>query len=66
MSTVPALPPLDHHQRYTINESVCYLKIGRSRIYDLIRAGEIRTIRDGSRVFIPGTEIARRSTLPAE
>jgi excisionase family DNA binding protein len=62
-STLP-LPPLDKGQRYSLDETRSYLRISRDYLYDLIRRGEIRTIRDGRRQFVPGSEIARRSALP--
>jgi excisionase family DNA binding protein len=62
---VPALPALDERQRYTIPETCWYLRFSRAKLYMLIRSGEIRVIKDGERTFIPGTEIIKRSTLPA-
>ncbi len=61
----PALPALDERQRYTIPESAYYLRFSRAKLYQLIKAGEIRVIKDGDRTYIPGTEIIRKSTLPA-
>lgn len=45
--------------RYTIGDACTALRIGRSRLYDLIRAGAIRTHRDGSRTFIAAAELHR-------
>jgi excisionase family DNA binding protein len=50
---------VDTLQRYTIDESCTLLRMGRARLYEKIRSGEIRTITDGKRRYIPGTEIAR-------
>lgn len=61
-----ALPPLDPRQRYTLPEAAVYLRCCRDYVYRLIRAGELRTITDGRRRYIPGSEIIRRSTLPGE
>ena len=58
------LPPLDLVQRYTINEAADYLRISRAHLYEHIGAGEIGTIKDGTRRFVPGTEIARVSRPP--
>jgi excisionase family DNA binding protein len=61
---LPNLPPLDPRQRYSITEACGYLRISRDYLYSLIREGEVRTIRDGKRQFVPGSVIARRSALP--
>lgn len=45
--------------RYTIADACTALRIGRSRLYDLIRAGAIRSHRDGSRTFIASVELHR-------
>jgi excisionase family DNA binding protein len=57
--------PIDPRQRYSIPESAKYLRIGRAYLYRLIARGELQTITDGTRRFVPGSEIIRRSTLPA-
>lgn len=59
------LPALDPLQRYDINETSLYLRVSRSKIYEDINAGTLRTIKDGARVYVPGSEIIRRSTLTA-
>lgn len=56
-----ALPPLDPLQRYTVPESIRYLRSSRFTIYRLINAGEIATITEGKRRFVPGSEIVRLS-----
>ncbi len=65
MTKVHALPPVDSNQRYTIPEGCLYLKKGRSSLYRDIDEGKIRVIRDGGRVYVPGSELVRLSTLPA-
>jgi hypothetical protein len=60
------LAPLDPLQRYTLNEALRYLRMSRPTLYDRIRAGDIITIRDGGRRYVPGSEIVRRSTLPSQ
>lgn len=59
--TLQALAPLDPLQRYSINETCEYLRLSRDRLYELIRAGEIRTIKDGKRTYVPGGVIVERS-----
>lgn len=65
MSTNTApLAPLDKAQRYTVAEAKRYLRTSHQTIYNLIARGELATITEGRRRFVPGTEIARRSALP--
>jgi len=59
------LPPVDPHQRYEIPEASAYLRQSVAKTYIDIRAGKLRILKDGWRSFVPGTEIIRRSTLPA-
>jgi len=60
------LPALDPFQRYTVPEANALLRQSNAKTYQQIKAGELRTIRDGGRTYIPGSEIVRRSTLPIE
>jgi excisionase family DNA binding protein len=62
--TSAPLAPLDVLQRYTIPEAADYLRCSRAWVYILLERGELRTIRDGRRVYVPGSEIARRSQAP--
>jgi hypothetical protein len=57
------LPPLDLNQRYTIDEGSAYLRQSRAKTYKDINAGKLRILKDGSRTYIPGSEIAKRSLL---
>lgn len=50
--------------RYSIRDSAALLGISRALLYQRIRAGTVKTIHDGGRVFVPGTEIARLSASP--
>jgi excisionase family DNA binding protein len=65
MPMQPTLPPLDTAQRYTVNEACQYLRVSRSYLYQLIRNGQLRTIDEGRRTFVPGTAIADRSRVAA-
>lgn len=67
ISTRPPTPllPLDTAQRYTIPEAIAYLRTSRQTIFINIKAGLIATIKEGKRRYVPGTEIARLSSLPA-
>ena len=66
MKVRPTLPPLDLAQRYSIEESIAYLRSSRKTVFDDIREGRLATIKEGKRRFIPGSEIARRSRVPCE
>jgi hypothetical protein len=57
------LPPLDPQQRYEINEACAYLRQSRAKLYQDIKAGRVRVLKDGARSYIPGSEIARRSRV---
>jgi excisionase family DNA binding protein len=67
----PALDPrtpsalLDCSRRYRIDDAAAYLGISRAKLYVDIRAGKLVTIKDGKRHFVPGSEIARLSRVPA-
>lgn len=58
------LPLLDSQQRYAIPEAAALLRVSRAKVYQLISAGSLKTLHEGARVFIPGSEIVARSTLP--
>ena len=49
--------------RYSIPEASMLLSQSRANTYRDIAAGTLRVVRDARRVYVPGTEIARRSRL---
>ncbi len=55
--------PLDPLQRYSVNETIQYLRTSRAKLYQRIAAGGLRTITEGKRRYIPGSEIARLSRV---
>jgi excisionase family DNA binding protein len=59
-----ALPPVDVNSRYTVDEAVALLRSSRPTIYHMIAAKKLCVLRDGRRVYVPGSEIARLSQLP--
>jgi hypothetical protein len=61
MKPVASLAVLDAQHRYSINESIAYLRSSRASIYADINSGRLSTIRDGGRVYILGSELIRRS-----
>lgn len=60
-------PPttLDPLQRYSVPEANALLRQSNARTYEQIKDGQLRVIRIGGRTYIPGSEIARLSALPA-
>lgn len=46
-------------QGYKVAEVVYILGIGKTKAYELIRIGAIRSVRFGSRTIVPRTEIQR-------
>lgn len=65
MTQIPPLPPVDPNRRYPLDQGCVYLAQSRAKTYNDIAAGLLKVIKDGKRVYIPGSEIIRRSTLPA-
>ncbi|MGO9992851.1 MAG: hypothetical protein ACLPTF_10130 [Steroidobacteraceae bacterium] len=56
------LPPLDPLQRYSVNEALQYLRTSRQSFYTkFVNPKRIQVIREGSRCFVPGSEIVRLS-----
>lgn len=56
-------PPLDSQQRYDIRETSAYLRKSVSTLYVDIAEGKLRVIKDGGRTYVPGSEIARLSSV---
>lgn len=65
MPSPTSLPPIDPNQRYAISEAAAYLRICRPYVYKLINTKKLRTLRDGRRRYVPGSELIRHSTLPS-
>jgi hypothetical protein len=57
--------PVDPNQRYDLSEAIPYLRLAKSTVWKKINCGELQIIRDSGRVFVPGSEIVRLSTLPS-
>lgn len=66
MSKLLTVQPFDPRLRYPIPTAARFLGISRASLYKHIGAGDIRVLREGKRVFVPGSEIARRSQLPEQ
>lgn len=68
MSTKPApasLGPLDPLRRYSVEQALEYLATSRATLYKDIKDGRLKTITEGKRRYVPGSEIVRRSMVPA-
>ena len=57
------LDPLDPLRRYPIGQAMAYLSTSRASIYKLILRGHIKTITEAKRRYVPGSEIARLSSV---
>jgi len=57
------LPAFSRELRYPVEVAAGFLSVSRAHLWKHIKAGTIATIRDGKRVFVPGTEIVRLSSL---
>jgi hypothetical protein len=56
--------PVDRNQRYDVAaEAAPYLRLAPSTVWQKIKDGEIAIMRDRGRVYVPGSEIIRLSTL---
>lgn len=58
-----ALPEFDPRLRYPVELAAAFLHASRAHVFKRIKAGEIRVIRDGRRCYVPGSEIARLSSV---
>ena len=43
---------------YSVNETLGLLSLGRTKLYQLIEAGELTAIKVGSKTLLPSPEIA--------
>ena len=64
MSEKIPLEPLDPLRRYSVAQSLRYLGICRKTLYNDINAGVVKTIKAGSRRFVPGSELVRLCSVP--
>lgn len=42
---------------YTVDEAVRATRVGRHRLYQAVRAGELRVVRVGRRIVVPVDEL---------
>lgn len=57
---------VDPVQRYGVPESAAFLRQSEARTWLDIKENKLKVIREGKRTFVPGSELIRRSTLPAQ
>ena len=50
----------------TVEDLMPILRIGRNTAYDMVRCGQIRSIRVGTQIRIPKQEVQRFMESPAE
>lgn len=55
----------DERLRYSIPQTAALLQQSVAKTWVDVREGRLRVIREDGRVFTPGSEIVRRSTLPS-
>lgn len=63
--TSTQLGPLDPLRRYPVEEALKYLATSRATFYKDVAAGKIKTIQNGKRRFVPGSEIVRLCSVAA-
>ncbi len=59
------LPPVDKLRRYSLEHTALYLDTSRVTVHKLVKEEKLKVIREGRRVYVPGTEIIRLSGVPA-
>ena len=52
--------------RFTVSEAAGLLRQSVSKTWVDIREDKLKVIREGGRVFVPGSEIVRRSSLSTQ
>lgn len=57
------LAPFNPLLRSSVENAAAHLGVSRAHLWKRIAAGEIQTIRDGRRVFVPNAEIVRLSSV---
>jgi excisionase family DNA binding protein len=46
-ATTPGHPSLDDRQLYQVTDVMCLLRLSRTVIYELIRSGRLRSVKQG-------------------
>jgi hypothetical protein len=60
------LPAIDKVQRYTVEESLRYLRTSRASFYAAVKQRRINLIKEGRRSYVSGAQIAKLSCVPDE
>lgn len=53
----PGTPPAPGKQLYRVTDAMEILSLSRSRIYELIRSGRLRTVKEGRTRLVPASAI---------
>lgn len=56
--TVAKRPASGHQSAYTPAELPDLLRVGRDKVYELLRTGRLRSVRVGRRYLIPSDAVA--------
>lgn len=62
---VRATVPVEY-RTFDVDEFAALRRVSRSHVYDLIADGRLKTVKDGRRRLIPGTEVIRTAKEQAE
>ncbi len=60
---IPAINAPDHKALFRISEAMQLLSLSRSVIYEQIRAGRLRTVKQGRTRLVPATAISEYVAL---
>lgn len=63
-TTPRPIAPFHVRCRYPVDDAALYLGQSPAKTWIDIKEERLRVIRDGGRTFVPGSEIARLSSLP--
>jgi excisionase family DNA binding protein len=58
-----AEPRINQKELYRVTEAMALLSIGRSVIYELLRSGRLRSVREGRTRLIPASAISEYVAL---
>ncbi|MGH3382658.1 MAG: helix-turn-helix domain-containing protein [Actinoallomurus sp.] len=56
-------PPIERKALYRVNEAKKMLSLSRSTVYELIRSGRLRTVKEGGARLVPAEAIAEYVAL---
>jgi excisionase family DNA binding protein len=62
-TTLPPIPAVDDKALYRVPEAARRLSLSRSRVYELINSGRLRSVREGRTRLVPASAIAEYVAL---